>query len=88
MARDGKELQTGRQAGNNLEAYRRLVELQRQMIEVAQQHEQSKRECEALRAQIAHEIVTNLNDKRLLHQRLRTAVSRLNWFNRKESLPC
>lgn len=88
MARDGKAQQPGKQVGDNLEAYRRLVDLQKQMIELAQQHAQSKRECEALRAQIAQEIATNLHDKRRLHQRLRIAVSRLNWFQRKESLPC
>jgi hypothetical protein len=74
--------------GNNLEPYRRLVELQKQMIELSQQHEQSRRECEALRTQIANEVTLSSRDKRLLNHQLRVAVSRLNWFNRKESLPC
>ena len=74
--------------GNNLEPYRRLVELQKQMIELSQQHEQSRRECEALRTQIANEVTLSSRDKRLLNHQLRVAVSRLNRFNRKESLPC
>lgn len=78
----------GNRVGNNLEAYRRLVELQKQMIELAQRHEQARRECEALRAQIADEVAVSLRDKRLLNHQLRVAASRWNWFNRKESLPC
>jgi len=78
----------GNQVGHNLEPYRRLVELQKQMIELAQQHELARRECEALRAQITNEVVGSLRDKRILNRQLRAAVSRLNWFNRKESLPC
>jgi len=40
-------------AAEDLEPYRRLVELQKQMIEMAQQQEQSKRKCDALREQMA-----------------------------------
>jgi hypothetical protein len=88
MSRNGKDVRVGKRVGNNLEAYRRLVELQKQMIELAQKHEQARRECEALRAQIEHEVAGSLRDKRILDRQLRAAVSRLNWFNRKESLPC
>jgi hypothetical protein len=88
MSRNGKDVQMRNRVGNNLEPYRRLVELQKQMIELSQQHEQSRRECEALRTQIANEVTLSSRDKRLLNHQLRVAVSRLNWFNRKESLPC
>jgi hypothetical protein len=37
---------------DTLEPYRRLIELQKQMIELAQQHEKTKSECAALRAQL------------------------------------
>jgi len=88
MSRNGKDGPMGNQVGHNLEPYRRLVELQKQMIELAQQHEQARRECEALRAQITSGVAGSLRDKRILNRQLRAAVSRLNWFNRKESLPC
>lgn len=88
MSRNGKDGSKNKPVGNNLEAYHRLVELQKQMIELAQQHEKVRRECEALRTQIADEIAVSLHDKRLLCHQLRVAVSRLNRFNRKESLPC
>ena len=40
----------------DLEPYRRLIELQKQMIELAQQHERTKRECTALREQLLEEM--------------------------------
>lgn len=88
MSRQGKDVQPDNRVGSNLEPYRRLVELQKQMIELAQQHERARRECEALRAQIADEVAMSARDKRVLNHQLRVAVSRLNRFNRKESLPC
>jgi hypothetical protein len=88
MLRNGDEPRNRRQVAKDLEPYRRLVELQKQMIELAQQHQQSRRECEVLRAQVAREIAARLRQKRGLNHRLRAAVVRLNWFNRKESLPC
>ena len=39
----------------DLEPYRRLVELQKQMIELAQQHEQSRRKRDALHQQIVRD---------------------------------
>jgi len=37
---------------DELEPYRRLVDLQKQMIELVQQHERTKRECAVLREQL------------------------------------
>jgi hypothetical protein len=88
MSRVSKKTQAGARVKDDLEPYRRLVDLQKQMIELAQQHEQSRRECEALRVQMAKEIAARLREKSGLHRRLRAALSRLEWFNRKESLPC
>ena len=39
-----------------LESYRRLIELQKQMIALSQHHERARRECEALRATVAREV--------------------------------
>jgi hypothetical protein len=85
MARNGKDAQVSDLVRNDLEPYRRLVELQKQMIELAQQHEQSRRECDALRVQVAKEIAQCLREKSGFNHRLRAAMVRLNWFNRKES---
>ena len=43
--------------GDDLLPYRRLVELQKQMIEMAHQHEQAKRACLGLREQMGLEII-------------------------------
>ncbi|TAL01752.1 MAG: hypothetical protein EPO07_07995 [Verrucomicrobia bacterium] len=81
------EARTGEEVKVDLEPYRRLVELQKQMIELSQ-HEQSRRECDALRAQVTKEISARLRGTVSLQQRLRTAVLRLSQFTRKDSLPC
>ena len=88
MLQGGNETQSGTQIGDDLESYRRLVELQKQMIQLAQQHKQSKRECEALRTQVVREISARMRERPGLNQRLRTAAFRMNLFNRGESSPC
>jgi hypothetical protein len=49
MNRNGEKNQINRRNGDDLEKYRRLVELQKQMIDLARRYEQTKRECDALR---------------------------------------
>ena len=83
MSRSGEQSQAGKRGASDLEAYRRLVELQKQMIELSYQHEQSLRECEVLRAQVAREIAARLRGNPSLPQRLRAAWLRLSWFPRK-----
>lgn len=56
MFQDKKETQTVPETVDQLEPYRRLIELQKQMIELVQQHEKTKRECGALRAQVMKEM--------------------------------
>ena len=56
----------------DLEPYRRLVELQKQMIELAQQHEQSKRRRDALRDQMVREAT----DRRPVHRGMRHRLQR------------
>jgi hypothetical protein len=88
MSRNRKATQSVKHVGDNLEPYRRLVELQKQMIELAQQHEQSRREYEALRVEVAKEIAAKRCETAGLNQRWRTTALRLISFNRKESSPC
>ena len=55
MLQDEEETQTARPVADDLEPYRRLIELQKQMIGLVQQHEKTKRECAALRLQLLEE---------------------------------
>ena len=66
-----------KKVADDLEPYRRLVELQKQMIELAQQHEQSKRRRDALRDQMVRE-VSNRRPVRLgLRHRLQQSGAKL-----------
>jgi hypothetical protein len=55
MFQDEGDIQATKPAGDDSEPYRRLIELQKQMIGLVQQHEKTKRECAALRAQLLEE---------------------------------
>jgi len=61
----------------DLEPYRRLVELQKQMIELAQQHEQSKRRCAALREQMTRQVADRQPDRHGLRQHLQRPAAKL-----------
>ena len=65
--------------GDNLEPYRRMVEMQRQIIELVKKHEQTKRECEQLHEQVTHEIHMFCSPRQGLLSRSRNAVSRLGF---------
>ena len=55
MAQEDKKIGT-QPTADDLEPYRRLVELQRQMIELVRQHQKTKSECAALREQLVDEM--------------------------------
>ncbi len=75
--------------GDDLEPYYRLIELQKQMIELVQRNEQSQRECEALRSQLAREADELFRAHSSVTYRLRQSASgllrRLWW--REDSSP-
>jgi hypothetical protein len=62
---------------DDLAPYRRLVELQKQMIELAQQHEQTKRRRDALREQMVREVVDQRPARRGLRHRLQRSATKL-----------
>jgi regulator of replication initiation timing len=67
-------------SSDELEPYRRLVELQKQVTELAQQNEKARQECAALRERLADEVIGRLHSHRGLRERLRlkaNAVMRL-----------
>jgi hypothetical protein len=61
----------------DLEPYRRLVELQKQMIELAQQHEQSKLRRDALREQMTRAATNRISGHRGLRHRLQRSAAKL-----------
>jgi len=54
-----------------------VVELQKQMIELAQQHEQSKRRRDALREQMMREVTDRRPGRRGLRHRLQQSAAKL-----------
>jgi len=77
MPPDKVQLLRVKPPANGLESYRRLIELQKQMIELSQQHEQSKRECHVLREQVAREIAHRLQARRTLRHRIQQSTGKL-----------
>lgn len=55
--RGGKDVKKSRRVSEDLTPYRKLVTLQKQMIELQQQYEKTKRECDALRGRVKKEPV-------------------------------
>jgi seryl-tRNA synthetase len=64
-------------AAKDLEPYRRLVELQRQMIELAQKHEQTRRRRDALSELMAREAAARRPGRRGLRHRIQRSAARL-----------
>jgi len=64
---------------DDLEPYRRLVELQKQMIELVRQHKKTKGECVALREQLLDEM-TRRRRSRWSFRRI-TRRSTAGWVN-------
>ena len=61
---------------NGLASYRRLIELQKQMIELSQQHEETKRECAALREQVARGITQRSRARNTFPRRVQQSAGR------------
>ena len=62
---------------DDLEPYRRLIEIQKQLAEMAKRNEQAQRECDALREEIARELTESLRSRSGLRQRLRSSAAKL-----------
>jgi hypothetical protein len=74
MLQDQEEIQTANPGADDREPYRRLIELQKQMIGLVQQHENTKRECAALRSQLLDEMA---GPRRSLRQAIGQATAGL-----------
>jgi len=77
MSRGRNEIPGVKAAAKDLEPYRRLVDLQKQMIELARQHEHAKRRRDALHEQMAREAADRQHDRRSLRHRLQRSAARL-----------
>jgi hypothetical protein len=66
-----------KKVADDLAPYRRLVELQKQMIELAQQHEQTKRRRDVLREQMVREVTDRRPVRRGLRHRLQQSGAKL-----------
>jgi hypothetical protein len=77
MARHWNDNPGEKTVTDDLEPYRRLVELQKQMIELAQQHEQSKRRRDALHEQMVREVVNRRLRRRGWRHRLHQSAAKL-----------
>jgi hypothetical protein len=102
MARHWNDKAEAKTVGDDLEPYRRLVELQKQMIELAQQHEQSKRRRDAVHELMVREVMNRRHRRRGWRHHLQQSAANLlkrvpgfapgkpdlNGFNNKQSLSC
>lgn len=77
MARSDDKLERAKPKVTGLESYRRLIELQKQMIELSQQHEQAKRDRDALREKVAREVAEHLIARRSLRYRWRGKLEKI-----------
>ncbi len=77
MLRDNEQLERTKPGATGLESYRRLIELQKQMIELSQHHEQSRRECDALRDVVAREVAEHVRGRRSTSAKLRATAGKL-----------
>ena len=64
-------------AAADLEGYRRLIEIQKELVHMAKRHEQTKRECDAIRDRMAREGFASVGWHRKLHVQLRRSASAL-----------
>jgi len=76
MARSDEQLERTKPESPGLESYRRLIELQKQMIELSQHHERSRRECNAFRDVVAREVVEQARGRQTPMGRLRAAAGK------------
>lgn len=77
MLRDDEMLERAKSAETDLESYRRLIELQKQMIELSQHHERCRRECEALREVVAREVTEHARSRTSARARLRASAVKM-----------
>jgi len=74
MARGANEVQTQGSNGEDLEPYYRLIEMQKQMIDLIQQNAHTERTCAVLRERLVQEFEAGARPRRALPHRLRESA--------------
>lgn len=77
MARSISEIPTDGQPGNELGLYQQLVELQKEIIRLAQQNERAEQECTKLRELVATEVSGQLEARRSVWRKANGALVQL-----------
>jgi uncharacterized protein YigA (DUF484 family) len=86
MARVISEIETGEAGAHELEPYRRLIELQKEIIRLAQQNERARQKCVALRNHMATAGSGQVVAQRTLRQKMNKAFGQLPAFPAKSQL--
>jgi hypothetical protein len=76
MSRGEEKLSVTTPNEDALKAYRRLIELQKQMIELSQQHEQARRACDTLRQEVARNWTARSRTKLSFRPRAQWSVTK------------
>ena len=77
MVRGANVVELEKSVGTDLEPYYRLIEMQKQMIDLIQRNAHTERECAALRGQLSREVEALARSRRSLPGRLRDSASGL-----------
>ncbi len=77
MARSIREIPADVKVGDELELYHQLVELQKEIIRLAQQNERAEQECLRLREQVAGEASSRVDARRTIRQKANAALVQL-----------
>ncbi len=77
MARNGREIPAEVKLVNELELYHHLVELQKEIIRLAQQNERAQQECLKLREQVVGEAAGRADARRTARQKANAALVQL-----------
>jgi hypothetical protein len=84
MGNGAERPQVAKPVADDLEPYRRLIEIQKQLVEMSKQHEQTRRECDALREQLTRAMIESLPWRGKLRHHLRQSAAKL--FQRPQRL--
>lgn len=76
MARSDDKLERAKPEVTGLESYRRLIELQKQMVVLSQRYEQTKRERDQLREAVARDVADQLRARKSVWHRWHRFVRR------------
>jgi hypothetical protein len=75
MSVGARRLETSQLEGEGLGQYEQLIELQKQIVEVAEQNAATQQRCARLREQLEREFDALIGPRRPVHERLREVAA-------------